>query len=80
MWNDEFKFSDYLHLVSNIQDYIDCILKMHNTLPTNPPVHIYITWFNNKLMFKIKHEYKLELQTPENVKLFHTNCFNTKKK
>ena len=43
MWNDEFKFSDYLHLVSNIQDYIDCILKMHNTLPANPPVHIYIT-------------------------------------
>ena len=45
------------------------------TLADNPPIHIYINRINNRLVFKIKHGYTLELQTPETMKLFH----NTKK-
>ena len=37
-------------------------------MPTNPPIHIFINRINNKFMFK--DGYKLELQTPESMKLF----------
>ena len=56
--------------MSEIQDYIKYIIKKHETLPTNPPTHIYINRINNRLAFKIKSGYKLELQTPETMKLF----------
>ena len=34
------------------------------------PIYIYINIINNRLVFKIKDGYKLELQTPETMKLF----------
>ena len=40
------------------------------TLTTNLPIHIYINRINNRLAFKIKDKYKLELQTPDTMKLF----------
>ena len=49
---------------------IECILKEHETLSTNLPIRIYINRINNRLVFKIKDEYKLELQTPETMKPF----------
>ena len=33
-------------------------------------MHVYINIINNRLVFKIKDGYKLELQTPETMKLF----------
>ena len=45
-------------------------MKKRETLPTNPPIHIYINRIDNRLVFKIKDVYKLELQTPETMKLF----------
>ena len=59
----------------NIQDYIKYIIKKHETLPTNPLIHIYIIRINKRLVLKIKDRYKLELQTPELMKL----CGNAKK-
>ena len=56
--------------MSDIQDDINHILKKHETLPTNPPVQIYINKSSDRLVFKIKDEYKLELQTPKTMKLF----------
>ena len=39
-------------------------------LLTNPPIHISINRINNnRLLFKIKDGYKLELQAPETMKL-----------
>ena len=46
------------------------IIKKHETLTKIPPIHIYINRINNRLVFKIKDAYKLELQTPETMKLF----------
>ena len=46
-WNDEFELSDGFYLVSDIQYYITYIIKKHKTLPTNPPIHIYISRVNN---------------------------------
>ena len=69
-WNDEFELPDNFYSVLDIQDYIEFIIKKHKTLTTIPPIHIYVNRINNRSMFKIKDEYKLELQTPETMKLF----------
>ena len=44
--------------------------KKHETLPTNLPIHICINKIDNRLVFKIKDGYKLDLQMPETMKLF----------
>ena len=69
-WNDEFELPDGSYSVSDIQDYIEYIIKKHETLTTLPPIHVYINRINNRLVFKIKDGYKLELQMPETMKLF----------
>ena len=56
--------------MSHIQDYIEYIIKKHETLTTIPPIHVYINRTNNRLVFKIKEGRKLELQIPETIKLF----------
>ena len=62
MWNDGFELLDVSYSVSDIQDYIDYIIKKHETLPTNPSIHVYI-YRINRLVFKIEDRYKLELPT-----------------
>ena len=61
---------DGSYSIFDIQDYIKYIIQKHNKLTTNPPIHIYINRINNRLVFKIKDGYKLELQTPETMILF----------
>ena len=62
---------DGSYSVSDVQVYIKYILKkLNKTLATTPPIHIYINRINNRLVFNIKDEYKLELQKPETMKLF----------
>ena len=51
--------------VSDIEDYIEFIIKKHETLTTIPPIYVFINRTNNGLVFKIKDGSKLELQTPE---------------
>ena len=69
-WNDEFELPDGSYSVSDIQDYIEYIIRKHETLTKIPPIHVYINRINNRLVFKIKEGYKVELQTPETMKLF----------
>ena len=61
---------------SDIQDDIEYINKKHETLTKISPIYVYINRINNRLVFKIKDGYKVELQTPETIKLFGS----TKKK
>ena len=61
---------DGFYSVPDIQDYIKYIIKKHEILPTNPPIHICINKINNGLVFKIKDGCKLELQMPETMKSF----------
>ena len=61
---------DGSYSVSDIQDYIEYIIKKHDTLTTNPRFHAFINRINNRSVFKTKDAYKLELQTPETMKLF----------
>ena len=44
--------------------------KKHETLPTNPSVHIYINKINSRLVFQMKDGYKPDLLTLETMKLF----------
>ena len=66
-WNDEFESPDGSY---PIHDYTNRIIKKHETIPTNLPIHIYINRINNRLVFKLTVECKLELQIPEPMKLF----------
>ena len=50
---------------------MEYIIKKRETLTTIALVYIYIIRTNNILVFKIKHEYKLELETSETMNLFH---------
>ena len=69
-WNDEFELPDGSYSVSAIQEYIGYIIEKRETLTTIPPIHVYINKINNRLVFKIKDGYKLELQMPKTMKLF----------
>ena len=61
MWNDEFELPDGSYSVLDIQDYIEYINKMHETLTAIPPFHVYINIINNSLVFQVKDGYKVEL-------------------
>ena len=69
-WNHEFELPDSSYSVSDIQDCTEYIIKKHKTLTKIPPIDVYINRINKGLVFKIKDGNKLELQTPETVKLF----------
>ena len=72
-WNDEFELPDGSYSVSDIQDYFEYILKKHGENIDNPSVKIYVNKIENRITFKIKNGYSLELLTPETVKLLRSN-------
>ena len=55
--------------ISDIQDYFEFIIKKHETLTENPPFKMYPKKTKNRIVIKIKTRYKLELLTPETMKL-----------
>ena len=68
-WNDTFDLPDGSYSISHILDYFEFIIKKHETLTLNPPIQIYPNKIKNRIVFKIKTGYKLELLTPETMKL-----------
>ena len=68
-WNDEFELPDGSYSVSDIQDYFEFILKKHGENTDNPSVHIYVNKIENRVAFRIKDGYSLELSVPETMKL-----------
>ena len=68
-WNDKFELPDGSYSVSDIQDYFEYILKKHGENIDNPSVKIYVNKIENRITFKIKNGYSLELLTPEAMKL-----------
>ena len=68
-WNDEFNLPDRYYSVSDIQDYFEYIIKKYETIADNPPVQIYLNEVKNRIAFKIKTSYKLELLTEETLQL-----------
>ena len=68
-WKETFDLSDGSYSIDDIQDYFEFIFKKYETLTGNPPVKIYPKKIKNRIVFKIKTGYKLELLTPETMKL-----------
>ena len=68
-WNDKSEMPDGSYSVSDIQDHFDYILKKHEENTDKPSVLIYVIKIENRVTFKIKNGYSLELLTPEIMKL-----------
>ena len=68
-WNDTFHLSDGSYSISDIQDYFEFVIKKHETLTENPSIQIYPNKIKNRIIFKIKTSYKLELLSPETMEL-----------
>ena len=64
-WNDKFNLSGGSYSVSDIQDDFEYIIKKHEANVDNLPVQIYGNKIKNRVIFKIKTGYKLELLTKE---------------
>ena len=56
-------------LMPAIQDYFEQITKKHETIADNPPVQIYVNKMKDRIAFKIKTGYKLELLSKETMQL-----------
>ena len=65
-WNEEFELPDGSYSISDIQDYFEYIKKKS---VDNPSIRIYVSRIENRITFKIKSGYYLELLTPETMKL-----------
>ena len=68
-WSEEFELPDGSYSISDIQDYFEYILKKHSESVDNPSIRMYINRIENRITFKIKNGYYLELLTPETMKL-----------
>ena len=68
-WNDTFDLPDASYSIADIQDYFEFIIKKHKTLIENTPVQIYPIKIKNRIIFKIKTGYKLELLTSKTMKM-----------
>ena len=68
-WNKKFELPDGSYSVSDIEDYFEYILKKHGKNVDKPSVQIYVNKLENRVTFKIRNGYSLELLTPETMKL-----------
>ena len=78
-WNDEFELPDGSYSISDIQDYFEYILKKHGENIDNPSVKIYVNKIENRITFKIKNGFNLELLTLETMKLLRSTENNITK-
>ena len=53
-WNEEFDLLDGSYNKPEIQDYIEYIIKKHETIGETAPILIYVNTINNRIVFKIK--------------------------
>ena len=68
-WNETFDLPDGSYNISQIQGYIEYIIKKHEAIGENAPILIYTNTINNRIGLKMKSEYKLELLSKESMKL-----------
>ena len=69
-WNETFDLPDGSYSIVDVQDYFEFIIKKHEMLTENRSIQICANKIKNRIIFKIKTGYKLELLTSETMKLF----------
>ena len=60
---------DGSYSIAALQNYFEYIIKKHETIAEVSPVLIYVKEINNRIVFKIKSGYKLELLLKETMRL-----------
>ena len=68
-WSEEFSLPAGSYSISDIQDYFQYILKTHRENKDKPSIQIYVNKIENRITFKIKIGYSLELLEKETMKL-----------
>ena len=63
------KFPGGSYYLLDIQDHFEYIFKKHETLTDNPPIRLYVSKIGNRITFKIKTGYYLQLLIPNTMKL-----------
>ena len=78
-WSKTFHLPDGSYTIDDIQDYFEFIIKNHETSTDSPSIKIYSNKIKNRIVFKIKNGYKLDLLTPETMKLLGSTKNNVDK-
>ena len=73
-WSDTFDVPDGSYSIATFQDYLEYIIKKHVTITDVSPVLIYVNEINNRIVFKIKSGYKLELLSKETMRLLGSSA------
>ena len=68
-WNDTFDVPDGSYSIAALQKYFEYIIKKHETIADVSPMLIYVNEINNRIVFKIKSGYKVELLSKETMRL-----------
>ena len=68
-WSQKFDLPDGSYNIPEIQDYFEYVIKKHETITDTAPILIYANNITNRIVFKIKTGYKLELLSEETMKL-----------
>ena len=68
-WNETFDLPDGSYNIPAIQNYLEYIIKKHETITDTAPILIYANNIINRIVFKIKTGCKLELLSKETMKL-----------
>ena len=68
-WNEMFDLPDGSYNIPAIQNYLEYIIKKRETITDTVPILIYTNNIINRIVFKIKTGYKLELLSKETMKL-----------
>ena len=68
-WSQKFDLPDGSYNILEIQYYFENIIKKHETITDTAPKLIYANNITNRIVFKIKTGYKLELLSKETMKL-----------
>ena len=68
-WNDTFDVPDGSYSITALQNYFGYIIKKHETIANVSPLLIDVNKIKNRIVFKIKSGYKLELLSKETMRL-----------
>ena len=66
---ETFDLPDGSNNIPVIQNYLEYIIKKHETITDTAPILTYVNNITNRIVFKIKTGYKLELLSKETMKL-----------
>ena len=73
-WNDRFDVPDGSYSIAALQNYFEYTIKRHETIADISPVLIFVNEINNRIAFKIKSGYKLELLSKETMRLLGSSA------